>query len=336
MEGGDGARRAILGSVPAIAAGSPAADRIAVAVDFGGTKVEAAVVDATGPILPGSRVRAATGPVAAEDVAAAVVDVVRAAAASAAADGRPVAGIGIGSAGPIDLAEGTASPLNIPSWRGYPLRDLVAATAEPALGAVPVALRIDGEAIALAEHWIGAIRGATAAIGMVVSTGIGGGLIIGGRTVPGPSGNAGHIGHVGVPGATDRCACGLIGCVEAVASGPRTVAWARAQGWGGSTGEDLAAACRDGDEIALAAAHRSADAVGRAIAGATALLDVEVVAIGGGFVNVVPDYVERVAAPIAECDFPFVNTVRVVPSGLAGDGPLVGAAALALLPDRLG
>ena len=310
---------------------------IAIAVDFGGTKVEAAVVDETGALLPGSRFRAPTGRADAATVGESVASVVRDAAAIAADDGRDLAGIGIGTAGPIG-ANGTASPLNVPSWREYPMRELVAATAAPLLGDVPVALRIDGEAIALAEHWIGAGQGVGALLGMVVSTGIGGGIMLGGRTVPGRSGNAGHIGHVAVPvdGPAPRCACGMLGCVEAVASGPNTVAWARQQGWTGETGEELALACAAGDDVALAAVRRSAHAVGRAIAGATALLDVKVVAIGGGFSSVVPDYIDLVAQPIAESDFPFVRSVSVVRSGLSGDGPLIGAAGFVLRPEMVG
>jgi glucokinase len=311
--------------------------QLAVAIDFGGTKVESAVIVSDGTIVPGSRFRAPTGrDASADEVAASVVAVALDAAAVAHADGREVVGVGIGTAGPIDAAAGTASPLNVPSWHDYPLRRLVESTVAPLLGDVPVVMRIDGEAIALAEFWVGAAQGATSLLGMVVSTGIGGGLILDGRTVPGPSGNAGHIGHVGVGGATERCACGMIGCVEAVASGPNTVAWARSQGWAGSTGEELAAACAAGDELALTAVRRSAHAIGRAIAGATALLDIEIVAIGGGFSSVVPDYIDLVAQPIAESEFPFVRSVSVVRSGLSGDGPLIGAAGFVLLPQRLG
>lgn len=310
---------------------------IAIAVDFGGTKVEAAVVDASGVLLPESRFRAPTGATSdAATVAASVAEVVRAAAEQAARSGRAVLGAGIGTAGPIDGTAGTASPLNVPSWRDYPLRDLVADTIAPLVGDVPVTLRIDGEAIALAEHWVGAAVGADALLGMVVSTGVGGGLIIGGRTVPGATGNAGHIGHVAVGGADEHCACGMLGCVEAVASGPRTVAWAQAQGWVGRTGEDLAASCRDGDAVAIAAVRRSAHAVGRGIAAATALVDVDIVAIGGGFSHVVPEYVDLVAEPIAESRFPFVRKVRVVPSALSGEGPLIGAGALIHRAERLG
>jgi glucokinase len=188
---------------------------------------------------------------------------------------------------------------------------------------------MDGECITLAEHWIGAAPGEDNLMGMVVSTGIGGGLILGGRAVAGPTGNAGHIGHVEVGGFDDPCLCGGTGCVEAIASGPHTTAWARSQGWSGATGEDLAASYAAGDPIAVAAVRRSGTAIGQAIASATALVDLDVVAIGGGFSHVTPDLFDIVREAIAKrAAFPFVAKVRVVPSGLSGEGPLIGAAAL--------
>jgi glucokinase len=234
-------------------------------------------------------------------------------------------GAGIGAAGPINEAQGRVSPLNLPVWRDYPLRELV----EAALPDVPVTLRMDGICIALAEHWIGAGRGFDNVMGMIVSTGIGGGLILHGNTVSGPTGNAGHIGHVEVAGFDDPCPCGGIGCVEAIASGPHTVAWARRQGWGGTTGEELGASFRAGDSIAAAAIERSGRAIGEAIASATALVDLEIVAIGGGFSLVSPMLFEHMRTAIAKrWQFDFVTKVKVVPSGLSSDGPLIGAAAL--------
>jgi len=166
-------------------------------------------------------------------------------------------------------------------------------------------------------------------MGMVVSTGIGGGLILGGRAVAGPTGNAGHIGHVEVGGYDDPCACGGTGCVEAIASGPKTTAWAQKHGWSGSTGEDLATSYSAGDPIAIAAVTRSGTAIGQAIASATALVDLELVAIGGGFSHVSPDLFDLIRRAIDErAAFPFVTKVRVIPSALSGDGPLIGAAAL--------
>jgi glucokinase len=306
--------------------------RYALAVDLGGTKVEAALVDDHGAVLASSRHRAPTGPAATSDELTASIVAVVNRARSSLPDGALLVGAGIGSAGPIVVEAGTVSPLNLPAWRRYPLRDLVAGLVPH----VPVRLRLDGLCITLAEHWLGAGQGADSLMGMVISTGVGGGLILGGTTVSGPSGNAGHIGHIEVGGFDDRCACGGIGCLEAVASGPRTVAWARGQGWSGLTGEDLSAAYAAGDPIAVRAVRRCGQAIGQAIASATNLVDLDVVAIGGGFSHVAPDLFDFVRAAIAERTvFEFANRVRVVPSALSGDGPLIGAAALIHRADRV-
>lgn len=299
--------------------------RLALAVDFGGTKVEAGLVDAAGILVPGSRFRAPTGSTATSaDLEASVASVVSQALAAAPA-GATLAGVGIGTAGPISISDGRVSPLNVPAWRDYPMRDFVASL----VPGVDVTLRMDGECIALAEHWVGAAVGEDNVLGMVVSTGIGGGIILGGRAIAGPTGNAGHIGHVAVGGFDDPCLCGGTGCVEAVASGPKTTAWARSEGWTGSTGEELAASYAAGDPIAIAAVERCGRAVGEAIASATALLDFDLVAIGGGFSHVSPDLFDHIRTAIARhAPFPFVAKVRVVPSALSGDGPLIGAAAL--------
>jgi glucokinase len=303
------------------------------AIDLGGTKVEAALVDGWGGVIAGTRFRAPTGADRDSDgLAAAVIEVVDAASAALPA-GATLIGAGVGSAGPIEEATGRVSPLNLPVWRGYPLRDLVAER----LGGVQVTLRMDGICIALAEHWVGAGRGYDNVMGMIVSTGIGGGLILHGNTVSGPTGNAGHIGHVEVAGFTDPCPCGGIGCVEAVASGPHTVAWARSKGWNGFTGEELGASYRAGDPVAAAAVERSGRAIGQAIASATSLVDLELVAIGGGFSHVTPDLFDHIRTAVAtRRQFGFVTKVQVVPSGLSSDGPLIGAAALVHRAEVLG
>lgn len=306
--------------------------RYVLAVDLGGTKIEAALVDESGVLLRGSRFRAPTGRASgSEQLAASASSVVTQALATLPVDGDLI-GAGIGSAGPITVARGLVSPLNLPSWRDFPLRDHVAAL----LPGIEVTLRMDGECITLAEHWVGAAQNERNVMGMVVSTGIGGGLILGGTAVAGPTGNAGHIGHVEVGGFDDPCDCGGTGCVEAIASGPKTTAWAQRQGWAGNTGEDLAASYAAGDEIAVAAIRRSGTAIGQAIASATALVDLDLVAIGGGFSHATPDLFEFVRAAIAErAPFPFVAKVRVIPSSLSGDGPLIGAAALVHRADHV-
>jgi glucokinase len=310
----------------------------ALAVDLGGTKVETALVDPAGALLAGSRHRRPTGAASTSDqLAAAVCDAVRDALAALPARAT-LLGAGIGSAGPIAGTTGDVSPLNLPVWRGFPLGTLVAETLTAArFSDLPVTLRMDGICIALAEVWLGAAVGETNVMGMIVSTGVGGGLILGGRVVAGPTGNAGHIGHVAVAGHDDRCACGARGCLEAIASGPRTVAWAREHGFTGETGEQLAAAAAAGDAVARQAVERSATAVGRAIASASALVDLDVVAIGGGFSHVSDDYIALVGAAVAgHSDFGFVTKTRVVASGLSGEGPLIGAAALVHRADLIG
>ena len=308
-------------------------DGVALAVDLGGTKVDAALVDDRGVLLPGTRFREPTGPLLDSDqLAAAVLSVVRSSLAALPPD-RALAGVGIGSAGPITEEQGLVSPLNMPAWRDYPLRALVATSVPD----VPVTLRMDGICIALAEHWVGAARGYDNVMGMIVSTGVGGGLILHGNTVSGPTGNAGHIGHIEVGGFDDPCKCGGTGCLEAVASGPNTARWAQAQGWTGLTGEDLAVSYRGGDSIAIEAVKRSGRAIGQAIASATALVDLEIVAVGGGFSLVTPDLFDHIRAAIARrVAFGFVTKVRVVPSGLSSDGPLIGAAALVHHSDTVG
>ncbi|MCU1596793.1 MAG: sugar kinase [Glaciihabitans sp.] len=301
----------------------------ALALDLGGTKVEGALVDDTGSVLEGTRFRQPTGGNSSSEQLAAAVDSVIDSVLAAAPSGADIIGAGIGSAGPINVSGGLVSPLNIPAWRDFPLLDHV----QKRLGAMPTRLRMDGLCITLAEHWVGAGQGYNNVMGMIVSTGVGGGLILDGLTVPGPTGNAGHIGHIEVGGFDDRCACGGIGCVEAIASGPKSVAWARTQGWTGETGEELAAAYSAGNATAIAAVERAGRALGQAIASATSLDDLEVVAIGGGFSHVTPDLFDVIRRTIAErTAFGFVTKVKVVPSALSGDGPLIGAAALVHRP----
>jgi glucokinase len=304
---------------------APAHGTFALGLDFGGTKVEAALIDANGTLFTPSRFRAPTGPTASGAELEASVTTVVTQAVAALPSGVELAGVGIGTAGPITVASGAISPLNVPAWRDYPLADLVRSL----VPTVPVRLRLDGLCITLAEHWVGAGQGVDNLMGMIVSTGVGGGLILGGRTITGPSGNAGHIGHVEVSGYDDPCACGGRGCLEAIASGPKTVAWARRQGWTGSTGEELAAAHAAGDDIAVRAVQRSGEALGHAIASATNLVDLDLVAIGGGFSHVSPALFDAARSTIAErTGFEFATRVRLAHSTLSGEGPLIGAAAL--------
>lgn len=304
---------------------SVAVSSYALAVDIGGTKVEAALVDAEGRLLDGSRDRRPTGHASTSDeLAGAVADVVAHALAALPAD-ESIVGVGIGSAGPVDLGEGTVSPINLPAWRGFPIVEHVRSLTSDA---APVTLRLDGVSLALAEHWVGATQGVDNALAITVSTGVGGGLIVNGRLLSGGTGNAGHIGQLQVrtrpEGETSESVT-----LEVLASGPHTVRWAQQQGWTGERGEDLARDYAAGVDVAVAAVRRSATALGEAITSVTTLLDLDVAAIGGGFSRVSPDYLDLVRAVIDEAAYNrYATRIHVVPSGLSDESPLIGAAAL--------
>ncbi|WP_303709198.1 MULTISPECIES: ROK family protein [Microbacterium] len=297
--------------------------RYALAVDVGGTKMEAALVADDGTLVPGSRSRQPTGREATSASLTAAVDaIVRHALAALPADAELV-GAGIGSAGPVDRTRGEILPVNMPLARGFGLVDAVGRAASTALGRdVPAVLGHDGGALALAESWLGATQQAGASLSIVVSTGVGGGFVVSGAYVPGASGNAGHLGQVRREG-------GLT--LEEIASGPASAAWAREQGWSGATGEDLARDAAAGVAVARAAIERSAHAVGEALADAATLVDLDVVAIGGGFSRVSADYIDLVQQALtASAVHEYSRRTRVVRSGLGDEGPLIGAAALVL------
>jgi glucokinase len=171
---------------------------------------------------------------------------------------------------------------------------------------------------------------------MVVSTGVGGGLIIDGRAVTGATGNAGHIGHISVDPDGPVCVCGGIGCLEAISSGPSLTGWADARGFAGGDGTAVAvaeAAIR-GDEIALSAFRRAGEALGLAIAGAVTLLDLDLVVIGGGVAESGPLLFEPLAAAYTRyAALGFAAKPRVVRASLGGTAGLIGAAAVVLAPD---
>lgn len=303
---------------------------LALAIDLGGTKIEAALVDESGALVEGSRTRVETGAAAASDVSvlARALDEVIARCRAHARWSEAVAA-GIGAAGPIDLAAGTISPINLPAARGF---DIVRAV-RAASGLDAVALRLDGTCIALAEAWLGAARGVANAIVFVVSTGVGGGIVSDGRLVAGGSGNAGHLGQMIVADIDGDPAASTL---EQRASGPHTVAWARSQGWAGATGEELADAYRAGDDIAVAAVARSAEAVGIGLASAATLLDLELAVVGGGFSFVADDYPDRIQSVVAASAINgYAAKLKVVRAGLGGDAPLIGAAALVHRADLL-
>lgn len=299
--------------------------RLTLALDIGGTKIAAGLVDPTGTVLHGVS-RPTPYPQEAEQVWTAVEEMI--AAAIDRADGV-IGAVGIAAPGPIDLATGTVSPVNIPSWRSFPLRDRVAAMAP----GVPVRMAGDALCMALGEQRRGAGRDARFLLGMVVSTGVGGGLVLDGAPYYGRTGNAGHVGHVVVDPDGQPCGCGGRGCAESVAAGPALVRWATANGWAAPPGAGalaLADAAAAGNAVAAAAFRRGATALAAMIASVAAVCDLDLVVIGGGVARSGPllfDPLRAALAGYARLDF--LEGLRVVPAALGVDAGLVGAAALA-------
>jgi glucokinase len=274
------------------------------AVDVGGTKVAAAVVGADGRLL-GRAVR----PTPPGTDAEAVLEAVLAAVAEVRSGDEVACGVGCG--GPMTPGGEEVSPLNIPAWRGFPLR----ARLHAALG-LPVFVDNDAKALAVAEGWRGAARGERDFLAMVVSTGVGGGIVLDGRLLDGAAGNAGHIGHVIVEPDGRRCECGAQGCLEAEASG--TAIRAR-------TGRPPAEAP---PEERVRAGHL----VGRAVASVANLLDLRLAVVAGsvalGYGDVFFDAAQ--ASLDRSSRISFAAGARIVPAGLGDEGPLVGAATVAL------
>ncbi|MFB7115351.1 ROK family protein [Streptomyces sp. NPDC056190] len=299
------------------------------ALDIGGTKIAGALVDGRGGIL----VRAQRPTPAQEDgdtVMRAVEEVLGELGASP-LWGRATA-LGIGSAGPVDASAGTVSPVNVPGWRGYPLVE----RARAAAGGLPVELIGDGVAITAAEHWQGAARGHDNALCMVVSTGVGGGLVLDGRLHPGPTGNSGHIGHISVDLDGDPCPCGSRGCVERIASGPNIARRALDHGWrpgpdGDTSAAAVAAAARAGDPVAVASFARAARALAAGIAATATLVEIDIAVIGGGVAKAGDVLLAPLRRALADyATLSFVRRLTVAPAQMGTDAGLVGAAAAAL------
>ena len=275
------------------------------AIDIGGTKMEAGIVDDQGRILV--RQRTAT-PVSTDpdQVFGALASIV-----TAVVDASPLAPVacGVGCGGPMSAGGETVSPLNIPAWRTFPLRAALAGLVD-----LPVAVDNDAKALALGEGWRGAARGSTDFLAMVVSTGIGGGIVLDGHLLDGSAGNAGHIGHVVVVPDGRPCVCGGRGCLEAEASGTAIAA---------VTGRPAAEA---DDPVR----RRCGTLVGRAVASVANLLDLQLAVVAGSVaLGYGTPFFESAQAEVRlRCGLEFARPTTIQPGGLGADGPLVGAAAV--------
>jgi glucokinase len=286
-------------------------ERAYLAVDIGGTKLSAGIVSDDGRVLAQDRCETPSDGV--WEALESLVQRVRARVTSLATTSGfeyDLIACGVGSGGPMSDDGDKVSTLSIPTWRDFPLRSSIAS-----LTGLPTFVDNDAKAIVLGEVWCGAAVGCRDVIGMVVSTGVGGGIITDGKLLDGNTGNAGHIGHINVVPNGRLCKCGARGCLEAVASGTAIAAM---------TGKPAAQAT---PEIV----HQTGAYVGRAVASVAALLDLRLAVIGGsvalGFGE--PFFHAAQAEADRYARISFARGVRIRPTGLGADAPLVGAAAVA-------
>lgn len=289
------------------------------ALDVGGTKLAAALVGDDGAVLRSARVATPAQPWPA------CVALLEQVGGDAAVDG-----VGAGCGGPMRWPQGVVSPLNLPSWRDFPLRERLA---ERWPGR-PVRMHNDAVCFAAGEHWRGAGQRTPDLLGVVVSTGVGAGIVLAGRVLDGATGSAGHLGHVVVEPDGPPCGCGGRGCLEAVARGPAVVARAQARGCPAANGPELARLAAAGDPMAGSELARAGRALGRAFAGAAALLDLRLAVVGGGLSQAGPALWRPLGEAVrAHARLPFTRDLDVVPAALGEAAGLVGAAALVLAGD---
>jgi glucokinase len=278
---------------------------LSLAVDIGGTKMAVGLVDRSGS-LQGARHVPTTSTDDPDVLWGSLADLVTGVLRDVGAD---AAVCGVGCGGPMSPGGAEVSPLNIPAWRGFPLRGRLAA-----LTGLPTFVDNDAKALALAEGWTGAAAGQLDYLAMVVSTGVGGGIVLDGRLLDGRSGNAGHVGHVVVEPDGRPCVCGGRGCLEAEASGTAIAAL---------TGRPPAEAPPE------VVAH-CGTMVGRAVASVANLLDLPLVVVAGsvalGFGD--PFFVAARRELAVRARLAFSAGARIEPGGLGDHGPLVGAGAV--------
>ena len=250
--------------------------RLRVGIDLGGTKIEGVALDPAGRVLVRRRVATPAGDY--EGTVRTVARLVHRVEGEAGGRGT----VGVGTPGAISPFSGLLRNSNSVALNGRPLdRDL-----EAALGR-PVRLANDADCFALAEASSGAGAGAGAVFGVILGTGVGGGLVMNGTTQVGPNRITGEWGHNPLPGASEgrACYCGRVDCVERYLSGPAVAAEYRRAGGAERTAEQIMDRIGE-DPLADEVFDRYADRLARALAVVVNILDPDVVVLGGGMSNV--------------------------------------------------
>ncbi len=250
---------------------------------------------------------------------------------------QDVAGVGIGSPGPLDRGTGTVIDTPNLGWRNFPLRDLIA-------NAVKLPATLDNDAICATygEWWLGAGRGTKTLVGVTLGTGIGGGIVIDGEIFHGASDSAGEVGHMTIDSNGRKCNCGNYGCLEAYASGPAIALRAREGIEAGAqsvlpdlvegkletiTAATVYEAVLLGDQYANEVMRETAKFLGAGIASLVNVLNPEMVVIAGGVTQAGDHLFVPLRAEVRRRAFASaVQACRIVSAELQGTAGVIGAA----------
>jgi glucokinase len=294
-----------------------------IGVDLGGTNLRAAAIDRSGKMLAkiaGSTQLSAGREAVVADMVASIRKLREQLGAGS------LAGVGVGVPGFIILEKGiiTGSP-NLPGFDNFPIRDDI----ERQLGA-PVVLENDANAAALGEKWMGAGRDYNDLVLLTLGTGIGGGIISGGKVLHGFVGMAGELGHTTVVPTGNPCGCGNQGCLEKHASATAVVSMARMMGLGDHlTSEEVYRLAAGGDEKAKAVFIAMGQALGTALATLVSIFNFPLYLLSGGMLPAWDMFAPTMMAECRQRSFVFRNTdTRIDKATLGNEAGLYGAAYL--------
>jgi glucokinase len=318
---------AAAGTRPAAGEGTtgPAAASV-LALDVGGTKLAAGVVDAGGGVrsFVVAPTQAEEGP---EPTLARLYQLGRRAIEEAAVPGTEIAAVGIGCGGPLDAERGILiAPLHLGGWRDVPIGAMTAAAFDR-----PVTLENDATASAAGEHAWGAGAGTRNMVYLTISTGVGGGVVVDGRLYRGSRGNGAELGHVTVDWHGRRCrGCGRRGCLEAYVSGTSIAERAREAGLDVATAEEVAAGARRGEPVAAAVWDETVEALACGVTSIVNAFEPERVVIGGGVSRAGDQLLGPVRDAVRRGAMGDGAAAEIVPSAFGDRVGVVGAAAAAL------
>jgi glucokinase len=312
-------------------------DIVVIGIDLGGTFIKAAIVSRRGRVLARLK-RPTEASLGKEQIVDNILSMIRTFKTYPFSRGG-ISAVGMGLPGVMDFHQGVISTSpNLPGWKNMPIRQMLSQRIE-----IPFYLENDANAAALGEKWMGAAKDAQDFCFLTLGTGVGGGLVLGGKIWHGADGMAGEVGHMTIDPDGPRCGCGNRGCLEMFASAKalqlmirearssgRTSRFFRGLKMNEISGEVIHRAAKAGDRISREAFARMGSALGIGIASLVNLLNLEKVVLGGGlsaawkfFVPALREEVRRRAFAVP------ARRARIVRAAVGEDAGVLGAAYIA-------